>query len=210
MSSCKYRIKDKVFDNEFELDAYLLARDELVTSLGDSVFSKETKANNNINTIREVIVPKTRELKKKHKGTRFIDGEEIKEMEKPYIGVLDFLSNVVIDGVKLFPEFIEDYKDGVKGYWPRRVERWTGQVEPDEHNPKWTKDEIDLFFGGDEVKAEATTLNPKDTDTIKLYRQLMTKKWQEQAKFGSAIHAALSYCFSPSKEPGYAGKPRIF
>jgi hypothetical protein len=84
------------------------------------------------------------------------------------VGVTSYLSQVTVDGNLLFPEFTPDYtKDGKKGYWPRRIDHWTGKADPNETGqPKWTEDEIELFFNGDAERAERTTLSPSDTDTI--------------------------------------------
>ena len=218
--TCRYKLGDYVFNSELELDSFLLGRKELIEKYGDEVFSKK-KADKkvlNVNNLVSDIGPNAtaKELKKKWREAKreYIDGEEIVKIAPPYVGVTSYLSSVTIDGTLLFPEFTPDYtKDGKKGYWPRRIEHWTGKANPDETNqPKWTEDEIELFFNGDAELAERTTLSPSDTDTIQLYRQLMTKRWEQQARLGTQIHSVLSYCFSPSYSTNslYKGKPRIF
>ena len=216
--TCRYKLGEYTFNSELELDSFLLGRKDLIKQYGDEIYSKKQADKKVLNkgTLTSEIGPnaKAKDLKTKWKEAKrsYIDGEEIEQIDPPYVGVTSYLSQVTVNGNLLFPEFTPDYtKDGKKGYWPRRIEHWTGQVNPEETNqPKWTQDEIDLFFNGDATLAENTTLNPTDTDTIQLYRQLMTKKWEEQAKYGTQIHSVLSYCFRPSYSPAYKGFPIIF
>ena len=219
MISCTYKLFDYTFNSELELDGFLLGRKDFLKQFGDEVFAKGQKADKhilNVNTLKSEIGPEAiaKDLRRKFQEAKrnYIDGEEIVELEKPYTGVTSYLTKIKIDGVRLIPEFTPDYtEEGLKGYWPRRIDHWTGKANSEETGqPKWTEEEINLFFNGDEELANNTTLSPADKDTIQLYRELMTKRWKTQADFGTEIHNVLSYLFSPSKSKNSNGRPRIF
>jgi hypothetical protein len=79
----------------------------------------------------------------------YYDGEEILDLNPPYIGVNKFLSGLEHpEKGLLIPEFRLEEE-----YWPRRREKWKNPLMPGENiRDRFTDDEIEVFFEADPTK----------------------------------------------------------
>ena len=119
------------------------------------------------------------------------DEEAMLKMERPYVGVSEFLAGQRnVENKLYFPEFIP------QEYWSRRYHEWA--------KGNFSDDEIAIFFDGDKSKVVPVPLgNTQDwkengklkedfgTDEQKRLRDLMQDKWEHQAKYGTEIHNVL-------------------
>jgi hypothetical protein len=125
-----------------------LSRHQYESQFGDLVFSIPAgglAARSNA----EKIAKKTAELKKKLNDVTYIDGEEVENYKKPYIGTTKFLNEFIDDlGRPLFPIFTPEE------YWKRRRQYWKDpnqDINEDYDSSKakgvYTKEEKELIFG---------------------------------------------------------------
>lgn len=193
--SCYYILNGKTFNSELELDSFLIEKGDYFTKYGDIVFSKTVGKLHAEELIEDVNkeVEKNEALKRAYFEAKRIyddDGKSI-ELPDPYIGVNRFLAEYTrIDDVtgeskKLFPTFQEEE------YWSRRYVAWSkGGAE------NYTKDEIDLFFGGNEEDC----IKISDPTLQKEYRAKIEEKWENQCLFGDAVHSAMELLFSKESD----------
>ncbi len=184
--ACKYYYKGHVFQNEYQLDDFLLEKAPFEPTMGDLVFSMST-AQLNISQQLSTIAKDSHEAQKKYKellnSSKAIYNEDgdITVEDPPYIGVNKFLSGLKNEsGELLFPEFRKEE------YWSRRYSKWK--------IGEFTEQEIEEF------ELDQNNL-PKITDETehKKLREQMENKWKIQAKSGTAIHSVLQICFQKQK-----------
>lgn len=200
--SCKYIYKGHTFASEVELDDFLLQRKQFESELGDLVFSKTA---NQLETITKVsnMDTDTRKLKEAFRYKKvYLDDEEIGERSRPYMGVTRFLSTMTDSkGNYLFPVFKEE------NYWREKLSIWTDtSLNRDVHviyNPEkkigvFTKEEIDLIFDGDINKARYLT-----KEEAEKWKSIISNKWQQQGKMGTAFHKVMEIFFSKDTDGNY-------
>ena len=195
--ACRYIYKGHEFKSEIALDDFLIENKQYESILGDIVFSSSTKQNDVHATLID-ISKRSEELQKKYKEwerqKKMIyteDGDQSFD-QPPYIGVNKFLSGLKNEnGELLFPQFIKD------NYWNGRFSRWKNG---DFTNPdgKLNQSEIEEF--GIDPKNP-----PKITDRKQLedMRDQMEKRWEIQAKTGTAIHNVLQIIFTKDENGKY-------
>lgn len=149
----------------------------------------------------------------------YYDGDEILNLDPPYIGVNKFFSGLEhpTEGL-LMPEFRLDEE-----YWPRRKEKWTQPLKSDEslyggENARFTHDEIDVFFEADPTKTYSSKeeeFNDKVKNAhllneaeCKQMETLMKKKWEFQAAAGTAIHYVFQQYFTKENDTLIGDQPR--
>ena len=182
--ACKYYYKNHEFQSELELDDFLLEKLPFEPVLGDLVFSM-SQAQLNISVQLSSIAKESHKLQSRYKemlkSAEYDEDGNILIEDPPYIGVNKFLSGLKNQkGDILFPEFRQDE------YWKRRYSNWKlGQ---------YTDAEIEEF-GLD--KNNLPKIN--DSQQQEQFRKQMTKRWEVQAKTGSAIHNVLQICFQKQK-----------
>lgn len=186
--ACRYFYNGHKFDSEIELDDFLIANGKLVSKLGDIVFS-QTPAQNQVASMLRDIDRGSKDLQDKYREWRHSkkmhyneNGEELFE-DPPYIGVNRFLSGLKnSDGQLLFPEFREE------AYWAKKTAEW--------REGKFTDDEIAIF---ETQQGDPVT----DQGLLKTMRETIEKKWETQAKTGTAIHSVLQIFFTRDNQGNY-------
>ena len=204
--NCNYTYKGHIIGNVQQLDDFLLSKKRFEPTLGDIVFSKNTKQLASMNRI-ETINKDAEDLGKRYAEAKaraqIIDGEEILKATRPFVGVSEFMSGLRNNQGKLwFPEFTTEY-------WANQYINWSNGI--------YTQDEIEIFFNGDKSKIYSLELgNQKEwrkpdgslKDTFgsveqNKFRQLMEDKWKHQASYGNDIHAILQNYFSKTSSGKY-------
>ena len=197
MKYCTYTYKGRKIGGVKELDDFLLEKKRYEAKLGDMVFSHSTRQLAALDKKAQVDKKKD-ELDRKYEEARKkakqygADEEAILKMERPYIGVSEFLTGQRNrEGKLYFPEFV------AQNYWANRYYEWA--------KGNFTDDEINLFFDGDKSKATPIPLgNDADwrdsagvlketfgTTEQERLRDLMQDKWEHQAKYGTELHNIL-------------------
>ena len=186
--ACIYIYEGRVFDSELQLDDFLLANGRFIPQLGDIVFS-QSDAQNSVASKLKTIENKSKSLQDKYREWRHSNeihytegGEELVE-QPPYIGVNKFLSGLKNqNGDLLFPEFRE------QAYWAKKTSEWKrGEL---------TEEEEQIF------KIKKGTLIT-DNNQLQNMQETIKKKWEAQAKTGTAIHSILQIFFSKDKAGKY-------
>ena len=203
MKYCTYTYKGRKIGDVKALNDFLLEKKPYENSLGDMVFQRNPRQLAAIDKLRKAALEKVA-LEKAYKKAKDnakqygIDEEAMLKMERPYVGVSEFLSGQRnAEGKLYFPEFVP------KEYWSRRFHEWA--------KGNFTDDEIELFFDNDKSKIVPIPLgNVQDwkenrelkeefgTDEQKRLRGLMEDKWKHQADYGTEIHNVLQKFFSKS------------
>jgi len=195
---CKYVIKGHEFDNEFDLDNFLLLKSDYMSDYKDLVFSRTAEA---LTTMRAAnnIEMKTADLKRRYyKDVEYIDGDTLEDYKLPYMGVTKYLSLLkTSSGNPLFPIFIKE------NFFANRKSIWTNPgtrnlqilYNNDPDNGVFSEDEIDLIFDGDKSKARAL-----DSKEAEMWCKILEKKWDTQGKMGTAWHAIMETYFGHTKD----------
>lgn len=206
MKYCNYFYKGKKIGDVKALNDFLLEKKRLEPILGDAVFSHSTRQVAAMARAEAASKEKDKldKLYKeaKDKASQYgVDEEAVLIMERPYVGVSEFLSGQRNrEGKLYFPEFVP------KEYWSRRYYEWAKGV--------FTDDEIELFFDRDKSKVAPVPLgNDQDwrdskgelkedfgTDEQKRLRDAMQDKWTHQAKYGTEIHNVLQMYFTKTSK----------
>ena len=205
MKSCNYYYKGHLIGDVRQLDDFLLEKQKFEPELGDMVFQLTTpqlEAQSRLKLARrekdelDKAYNKAKEEARKA-GLYGADEEAMLKMERPYVGVSEFLSGQRnFEGKLYFPEFI------AQNYWSERYYEWS--------KGNFTDDEIELFFEGDKSKIVAIPIgNTNDwrdengifkekfgTEEQARLRDLMQEKWENQAKYGNEVHSILQLYFS--------------
>ena len=215
--SCKYIYKNHVFNSEAALDDFLIEKQQYESKYGDIVFSRKGNFLRTKQIIEEKISPRAKalEYKMKVRNARLrgsiIDGEEILDFERPYVGVNRFLQGLTnSDGEQIVLEFI------VQNYWDKRKESWTNPLRSGENiKDRFTEDEIDLFFEGDPTKTYTSKQEEFQDklknarllteDECKQLKNIVSKKWEFQAAAGTAIHYVLEQYFKKDDDGNLLG-----
>ena len=194
MINCKYEYKGHLFNNEVELDDFLLSKKKYESTFGDMIYSVKAEKLGTLNKVQNLDT-QTKNMKKAFTGkTRYIDGEDISERPKPYVGVTAYLAKFTTpDGHPLFPIFQEEE------YWKRRRLYWADEsqdLEEEYDSEKgtgvYTKDERELIFGNDPVRRLTK-------DEMDIWQAIITEKWQQQGILGSELHHVLEMYFHKYK-----------
>lgn len=183
---CIYYYNGHTFKSELELDDFLLANRKLVSKYGDIVFSRTTRANHTYDILmtKKVETDKLRDTYIKLRQ-KWKEDDESYEIQRPYIGVTEFLSGLRnSNGTLLFPEFKEEE------FWKRRKEKWS--------NGEFTKDEAEILF--QKVGDTYTTEPIVDNDQFELSRGLVEDKWKSQGKIGTELHKVMQKYWSQTKD----------
>lgn len=206
MKSCNYYYKERLIGNIEKLDDFLLEKKRFEPILGDMVFSRNPRQLESMSRIKQVIKKKN-QLDEKYRQAKAkakqygADEEAMLKMERPFVGVSEFLSGQRnYEGKLYFPEFI------AQNYWAERYHEWA--------KGNFTEDEKELFFDNDDSKITPIPLgNPNDwrnqdgsyketfgTNEQERLRDLMQNKWENQAKYGNEIHSILQLYFSSTEK----------
>lgn len=199
---CKYIYKGHTFESEVELDDFLLEKRKYESKYGDLVFSKTTNQLESMDKVAQMNKA-TLNLKEAHKYEKvYIDGEEIGERVKPFIGVTRFLATITDSkGNYLFPIFKEE------NYWNEKLSIWTDQslnrdvkviYNPEKKIGVFTKEEIDLIFNGDINQARYLTKEEAES-----WKAIITNKWAQQGKMGTDFHKVMEIFFSKNSDGKY-------
>ena len=210
MKSCNYYYKGKLIGDIAQLDDFLISKQMYYSKYGDKVFQTVPSIHNIITEASKKNQEAQKAWNKRKK--EFINDEELIKLNRPFVGVTEFLSGQRNEAGDLyFPEFRKDY------YWDKRFHAWTNakKATAENHSDGFTQDEIDLFFDGDESKITAIPLGNTDewfkangeykedfgSDEQKRLRDLITDKWKHQAEFGTDIHNVLEEYFKIASDP---------
>lgn len=186
--SCTYNYKGKEFENEHQLNDFLLEKEKYYSKYGDIVFQRSPvflRVKDQVETLSK----ESKELRDKLRAgvQKYMDGEAYYDPNPPYVGVNAFLSGLVnSDGKLLFPEFRD------KEYWDKRKLQWK--------EAKFTDEEKELFFNSD------TNIQPIQESDAQKYIDIIKDKWKNQAEMGEAVHSVLQLYFSKIKSGANTGK----
>lgn len=191
MVNCKYEYKGHIFENEVQLDDFLINNRKFESEFGDMVFSLATKLDT-LHKAREM-QDATKDLKKKSKPI-YIDGEDVSTEPPPYIGVTAFLASYITqDEKQLTPEFRKDE------FFKRKELIWGDEtqdinVDYDSRTGKgvYTKEERALIFGNDPVRRLSK-------EEMKLWEDIIYEGWQQQGTMGSDVHFIIQMYFTKYK-----------
>ena len=93
--SCIYIYNNRKFDSEESLNDFLLQNKKLISKYGDIVFEKSS-IHNHVIDILSTISEDSKELQDKYRqaNSQNFGEEQDKKLEKPYTGVIEFLSKL--------------------------------------------------------------------------------------------------------------------
>ena len=96
MINCKYEYKGHLFENEIQLNDFLISKAKYESEFGDLVFQVRTEKLGSIKRARE-LDKETRDMKKAFEvsSSKFLDGEDVSERTKTYIGVTAYLASYI-------------------------------------------------------------------------------------------------------------------
>lgn len=205
--NCIYRYKNHTFNSESELDDFLKEKFGYESKFGDLIFNRTSNFLRTKDVIENKVLKDSAQdtLKMKIRNARlrasYFDEEEVLNLDPPYIGVNKFLQGLEHNGKRLHPEFIAE------NYWEKRIESWTKPLESGENiADRFSNDEIDIFFEGtpgktysskdEEFEDKLKNVHLLNEIECKQLSQLMTKKWEYQARAGSALHYVLERYFT--------------
>lgn len=190
--ACKYFLNNRTFNSEVELDDYLLAHQQMGSSISDIVFSKFTVQQENVKAkLKEVKAKNQHEWDlymqwaADHEKTVYGEDGETDVVQRPYIGVNSYLASLT--DPQLFPEFREN------NYWNIRYNSWReGIFTDDEKNVLG----IDPNLSEVELKEQYKSSTPRELES---YSNQIKEKWKAQGRTGDAIHEVFQIYFSRYK-----------
>lgn len=213
--NCFYLFRGKKFNSELELDEYLLTVDKLAAKYGDIVFS----GNNNY---QSTIIGKVQKLNQQYqqaiqtaKNNKAYEGLDDRDIDgirvnRPHVSVTDLIHEFRQPdkggpdgkGTPLFPIFIADE------YWSRRFEQLRHFKTSRAKNEIKDYDIPFIYEESDENDPEATKVGNKyyhtaditDETELNKIRERMTKTWEQQSKYGTAVHNIAKYYFLASEK----------
>lgn len=181
--NCLYFYKNKKFNNEAELNDFLVESVPLKSKYGDLVFELNQEQLHKLDIIEtqkeetEKLV-KTYSLNKKQMSELSEFDDSYVGVVKPWMGVSEYMKSIrKPNGDLAFPEMIKD------NYFNQRYKDWINGNFKDEG-------EIKDLFG---TISEARPIDEKD---LPAYRAIIEDKWESLHLFGSEIHAALQAFWS--------------
>lgn len=191
---CIYLYKNHQFDNEVQLNDFLLEREPLESKFGDIVFSKSPELVHSLDTITKVgnesafivksYIDSSREAREEqnrrnaHINADDIDSKVVGLVKKPYISTTELVSKMrKPNGDLIHPEFIED------NYIEQRALDWKKGVFKDS--------EITDFFGSAAASHPITT-----TEEILACKEKLEKRWEALHLIGSELHKGLELFWS--------------
>lgn len=185
---CTWTYKNHTFQNEMQLDDFLLEKEKFYSKYGDIVFNSspyflEQKAK--LEKLHEDSINWKKELEAN--PPTYIEGERLYHAQKPYIGVNDYYKNLTNAEGKLIQPYFDD-----KEYWDRRIEAWTVA--------EFTDDEKELFFD------DFSQIQPIAKKDSQQYVDMMVDKWKSQALCGDQIHKVMQLFFTKLKSGANQGK----
>lgn len=211
MKHCSYFYKGKEIGDVKALDDFLLEKQKWESTLGDLIFQYTPNQLaiqsiiKKVNKLQEKLNKEYAKAKQNARMKAALYGEseeEVLRMERPYVGVSEFLCGQVNNKGKLyFPEFIPS------NYWSNRYYAWS--------KGEFTNDEKELFFNNDNItnvplgntsdwrNSDGVLKDDFGTEEQKRLRDLMIDKWENQAKLGNEVHAVLQKYFSTTKSGKY-------
>lgn len=220
---CNYYIGGTLIGNIEDLNNFLLNEFDDLDSMSDVVFSKMSNINfspdqRTVRTRIKFNAERALKITKSKEGSA-IDGEAQELYEGDYIGLTQCLTTYrrKSDGSVITPNYER------KSYWSNRLTAWDSAVRLRELDSLgnevalgYTQEEIDLLvqlgaFTPDNIqplKVDPAWIVdgvydvdklPKDSYQAKLI-ELVEKRWQHQAKLGTAIHAVFKNYFKEMPE----------
>ena len=193
--ACNYFFKDVLIGDEFQLNDFLISNRHLLESnQSDLVFQKTKKQERTEEVFKAHIRENARRADKIKHARNTIDGEVVDQVEKPYIGVTEFLDSFKSwDDSPLFPIFIDE------NYWYNKMNQWKDGLYADEDEvillgTKLDGEEFQTVNqnGNTYVKGKRIT----DQSTLQHFQKLLTEKWKVQNLAGIDVHEVLRYYFS--------------
>ena len=130
--ACNYFFKDVLIGDEFQLNDFLIKnRDLLENSQLDLVFEKTYEQRSTEKLFFKHIEDTKKLVNKIKPAKNTIDGEVEHVVEKPYIGVTEFLESFKAwDDSPLFPIFVDE------NYWFNKMNQWRDGLYADEDEAK--------------------------------------------------------------------------
>lgn len=179
--SCTYNLRGKIFNSEYALDDFLLSVDKHYEEMGDLVFQL-TKPQASRRQAVLSLDSKVRTLYKngkvKRESTTSDIGDTSYKVDKPYIGVSDFLKYFMdASGDPIFKNFNED------DYWAEKRKDWASMAYW--NSPDATDYEKDQVFQGGEPFAIT------DESTFQNVKSRIKELWKQQSYLGTATHDVM-------------------
>lgn len=188
---CIYKIGNKIFANQLQLNDYLLNQ-EAIPKSSDIVFSVEPTSQQKITAESIASIENQANLDKdrskfKEHSVMTEDGVDF-DLKYPYIGVTKFLQGLTNEQDQLFvPEFLEE------NYWPRRFEDWEkGQY-------KDTEIEILGFNENNPAVAVLATQKEKQEE----FKKKIRETWKGYGELGTDLHNVMQALFSKQHNGKY-------
>lgn len=199
--ACNYFYKDILIGDEFQLNDFLIKNKDLFEkAYSDIVFQKDLSKTEAQRRTEKRFFKHIEENKKKHRDAKIkkanntIDGEVEHTVEKPYIGVTEFLESFKAwDDSPLFPIFVDE------NYWHNKMNQWKDGLYADVEETilLGTEESGEQFTqnGNSYIKGKPIT----DLNVLKSAQKLLTEKWKVQNLAGIDVHEILRYYFSQTK-----------
>lgn len=198
MKQCKYILEGHEFKSEDALDEYLLNNKDLYNKYGDVIFMGKS----NQNYIRNILIESDKKKNALYTLSRQVTSngfqEDYYKVEKPYIGVNEFLLNYKVTNENgsespLFPVFdMDNYLANKKKDW-QNLEYW--------ENEENAQEKIDIFGDGEPKPLESA-------EDLKRVRDKLEPKWKHQSYVGTAVHNAMRIWWESDKSERKS--PEIF
>lgn len=186
MKTCRFILgkgkNTRTFNSELELEEFLLLNKKYYEKYGDIVFSLTSQQN----SVRHILLESDSKKNKLYKINREAQvtgfSEDYYHVEKPYIGVNEFLRNyrrqtLGKEDTPLSPVFdIDNFIINKSKDW-KRQEYWDNEA---------TEEEIRDIFGEQDPHILTTA------QEYEAAKQRLQKKWAHQSYVGTALHNAMS------------------
>ena len=198
--ACNYYFKDVLIGDEFQLNDFLIKnRDLIENNQSDLVFQKSDAQRSSEKILFDHIKETNKLTHKIKRDNNTIDGEVEDKIEKPYIGVTEFLESFKSwDDSPLFPIFIDE------NYWFNKMNQWKDGLFAD-------KEEVILLGTALDGNDVDQTVNQNGNSYIKgkpitdqyalnQAQKLLIEKWKVQNLAGIDVHEILRYYFSWDSE----------
>lgn len=194
--ACNYFFKGVLIGDEFQLNDFLIKnRDLLENGQSDLVFQKSPKQRKSEEVLFEHIADNKKRTDKIKRDHNTVDGEVDDKVEKPYIGVTEFLNSFKAwDDSPLFPIFIDE------NFWFNKMNQWKDGLFADEEELILLGTKLDdptqetsiTQNGNVYVKGKPIT----DQNVLNEAQKLLIEKWKVQNLAGIDVHEVLRYYFS--------------
>lgn len=210
---CIYNYKGHTFNSESELNDFLLEKDKYLEEFGDSVFSEDyqTATKSNLLNVNRRTQEKREQWEKSKK--LYMDDDVFGKMEKPFMGVNEFLEGKEnSEGTLFYPEYLYynyfrtrcfDWKDGNFNDDEKELFGFGDNPPKVDINPDLLSFKVDESWSDEQTRKEFEKVLTKEQ--IELIEQLETK-WKNQALFGDIIHFITQKLFTTVGSGKYKDK----